>query len=305
MAGHDRRCLIADFAKRSAASKSAFDAMAKALSLSEMERRQSIELQRKMAGQIKEMIHANARLEANSFQQIQQLFTELAASRAHVDELLQSTQVQQQRDYQEREVVYQQTIRKLKKQICSQSSMVPARDYKSAITEATRLTRVVSTLEQEIVHQQEYYHHHQQQQHEEQQQKLAQPWQQQPQQPLQQQQQHQEMGRVDSQCSSSKENRQPSRSVVSAPIISTDNNTNRNSKHVSFKSPPPAPPRSVTKINGESNFQSPPLSSGGSSSKQKSNRRHEVVRQHGGRKGLQERIQAVRSVSVAASKKGE
>jgi hypothetical protein len=303
MAGHDRRCLIADFAKRSAASKSAFDAMAKALTLSEMERRQSIELQRKMTGQIKEMIQANARLEANSFQQIQQLSADLAASRAHVDELLQSVHVQQQKHYQDREVVYQQTIRNLKKQICSQSSMVPARDYKSAIAEATRLTRVVSHLEQEIVHQQEYFHHHHhepqqemltQQSHQQQQQQQQQPW--------QVRHQQQQMGRVDSQCSSSKENRQPLSAGAALSSIGIS------SKQVSTKSPPPAPSRSETRNYGEINFQSPPLSRG-STSKTKSKRRQEVVRQHGGRKGLQERIQAVRSVSVtttaAASNKRE
>lgn len=291
MAGHDRRCLIADFAKSSAASKSAFDAMTKALILSEMERRQSIDCQRKMEGQMKERVHVNARLEENSFQQIQQLTVELAASRAHVDELLHSEHAQQQKDYQEREVLYQRTIRSLKKQICSQGSMVPARDYKSAVAEATRLSRAVAHLEQEILHQKEYYHH--------QQQKLQRSQQQQPWQQVQQ-----EMGRVDSQCSSSKENRQPLRAVIVADTTGTENtapnitvnNNHNNDKHVSIKSPPP-PPGGETKSKDGTSFLSPPPSS----SKPKSKRRQEVVRQHGGRKGLQERIQTVRAPSIAAT----
>jgi hypothetical protein len=290
MAGHDRRCLIADFAKQSAACKSAFDAMAKALTLSEMERRQSIDCQRKMEGQLKEMVQANARLEENSFQQIHQLSQELAASRAQVDELLHSVHAQHQKEYHEREVQYQRTIRSLKKQICSQPSMVPTRDYRSAVAETVRLTHMVDNLEQQLLHQQDYYRHEQQKlQRSQQQQQERQSWQgQQP-----------DLCRVDSQCSS-KKNRQPLRPLV---IVATENrapiridmNTEKNAKRATIKSPPP---RGETKSNDGAVLSPPPPPSSG---KQKSKRRQDVGRLHLSRRALQARLQEIRTPSVATS----
>lgn len=272
--------------------------MSKTLSLTELERQQAVDCRRKMEGQVKDMVQANARLEANNSrltQQIQKLSDDLVASRARVDELLQSAQAQQQQECQQREVQYQRTIRSLKKQLCSQPSMVPARDYNSAVKEANRLTKTVGHLEQELQHQEEYYYQRMQQREQEQQKekKRMPPAARKPQ-----------LSRVDSDASngSSKENRQPLLHAVQgrrhgvvldpdttnlAENVAPTNKNKCNQQNSIKKSPPPPLPTSNTTTTQQQSA--------------KSRRRHQVVRNAGGRKGLQEQLQRARTPSLAAT----
>jgi hypothetical protein len=112
-----------------------------------------VQKQQKSEARLKEYAHSTCRLERDNLdltKQIQHLSDELTVSRSYAEELMESAQDKNQKDWEERETMYKKVIRTLKKQVRTEEAMVSIGLYRTAVVEAKNKTAQCEQHEQEV-----------------------------------------------------------------------------------------------------------------------------------------------------------
>ena len=148
----ERRRLIADLAKKSASSKCALDAMAKALKLSELSRESEARLRQKADRLLQEAESGRQMLEKENFNltvQLEEIMEQLETSRAGATSILQSTNKEQEADWVAREEKLNKIIRGLRKQIQDENSMT--RLYRAEMQKRKQLAKELILIKKQLL----------------------------------------------------------------------------------------------------------------------------------------------------------
>jgi hypothetical protein len=135
----ERKEILRDFQTHIAASNVALQALAGTVKTAEADRGRVLKSYHKTYALWKQSDDKCKRLERDNkdlTKEINQLSQELAQSQAYTDTILQSTNVQQKKHWEDMELRYQERIKTLKSQVTSQRSKVPVGLYRSAVLEA-------------------------------------------------------------------------------------------------------------------------------------------------------------------------
>jgi hypothetical protein len=135
----DRDRLLAEFDHRNAARQRVLDSMTEALAESHRQRRIAVDAKGKSEGLLINATHRRRHLERENLalmEQIKYLSEELITSRAQMEELLQSAQLEQHAAWEERERKYKLIIREMKEHIRKKENVVPVSLYRTAVAEA-------------------------------------------------------------------------------------------------------------------------------------------------------------------------
>ncbi|CAB9496918.1 expressed unknown protein [Seminavis robusta] len=143
--------LVTSFVKKSLSTKAAAEALAQEVAILEKERQEASKAKRALLGQLEKARSTQSQLEHENFElrkKIEQLKEDLQAMRVQVTEL--SSNRAKKEDWEKREQSYKNTIQALKNQLRKEETMVSVQLYKSAVESGKEKGKQVEAKKAEL-----------------------------------------------------------------------------------------------------------------------------------------------------------